>query len=143
MLKSLKRKKPQTIKLPEADGETITCGGCGHLREADANNPEWQCPCCGKAYAKVNAEDEVEEIPRAELRRLNQQYLKRKKRAEGVALMRGETDHPAVSGVGLGVATYLSGLGSACTAAVGNPIVQGIGIAIVLGSIVWGLSSFF
>lgn len=29
------------------------CGACGHQREPDASAPEWQCPSCGKAYAKT------------------------------------------------------------------------------------------
>ncbi len=143
MLKHLKRKQAEPIRIPEADSEAITCGACGHLREPEANCPDWQCPCCGKAYAKVNAGDEAERFSRQELRRLNQQYLERKKKAEKALLSREETEHPAFSGIWLGVATYATGLGSTCVAIASNPIVQGVGIAIVLGSIAWGLSSFF
>ena len=143
MLKQQRKKQVKPTIPSETDSEAVTCGACGHKRAQTAGLPEWQCPCCGTAYAGVNAEDEVERLSRQELRRLNQQYLERKKRAEKASLTSLENDHPAIGGIGLGLATYLSGLGSACTAAVGNPIVQGVGIAIILGSIVWGLSGFF
>ncbi|UCV15677.1 glutaredoxin family protein [Quatrionicoccus australiensis] len=31
------------------------CPHCGHARTANAEVPDWQCPACGKAYAKVDA----------------------------------------------------------------------------------------
>jgi len=32
-----------------------TCPKCGHVRSATASVPDWQCPGCGIAYAKVSA----------------------------------------------------------------------------------------
>ncbi len=31
------------------------CPHCRHARTANAEVPDWQCPACGKAYAKVDA----------------------------------------------------------------------------------------
>lgn len=33
--------------------ETV-CQACGHQRELGSSAPEWQCPSCGKAYAKTS-----------------------------------------------------------------------------------------
>jgi predicted RNA-binding Zn-ribbon protein involved in translation (DUF1610 family) len=35
-------------------GMEAVCQGCGHQREPHSSVPEWQCPSCGKAYAKTS-----------------------------------------------------------------------------------------
>jgi len=49
-------------------------------------------------------------------------------------------EHPALTGIGVGILPFLRGAGSACVAA--NPLVQIAGIVIVPGSIVYDLSQF-
>ena len=140
MLKQIEKNKV-TAPVFEPVAETVTCGGCGHVREPHAKCPDWQCPGCGKAYHKVAAIDE-ELKTQQELRRMNQQYLEKKRRGEShLQGLKEEFEHTALKGIGAGLLTFLSGVGSACVAA--NPVVQAVGLAIIVGSAIYGLSYFW
>ncbi|SEL43469.1 Glutaredoxin [Roseateles sp. YR242] len=44
------------------------CPRCLHVRQPDANVPDWQCPACGIAYAKAYGEAPVAGQPQARVR---------------------------------------------------------------------------
>lgn len=75
-------------------------------------------------------------MSQAELRRKNTGYLQSKP-----PLSSEEDAHPALTGIGIGFATFLNGIGTARAAA--NPVVLVVGLAIVVGSIIYGLSYFW
>lgn len=141
MLKPIEKQKKVTPPVFEQPAEAVTCGGCGHVREQDASCPDWQCPGCGKAYHKVEAQPE-ELMSQQELRRMNQRYLEKKRRGEShLQTLQEEFENPALKGIGAGLLTFLSGVGSACVAA--NPVIQAIGIIVIVGSAIYGLSHFW
>jgi hypothetical protein len=136
MLQHINKKKPPKLKFDAPVTGQTACGACSYVRKPADTCPDWQCPGCGKAYSKVNAQKDEHHLSQAELRRKNTEYLQSKP-----ALSGEEATHPAVTGIGIGIATFLHGIGTACAAA--NPVVQIAGIAIVLGSLIYGLSSFW
>lgn len=150
MLKQLKRKKPPTIKPPEASAESVTCGACGEVREAGATSPEWQCPCCGKAYAKVDAMDEAEKVSQEELRRLNRQYLERKKRAQRSLLaseQSGQVNDHIKTGLLTGGLLSCSGMSKVVGTCVktmvpANPVLQIAGAVIIAGTLLYAAMKY-
>jgi hypothetical protein len=142
MLQHIDKKKRSKIKLDAPITAQTVCGACNHLRKATDTCPNWQCPGCGKAYSKVDTQADNKPVSRSELRRKNREYLHRKRAAEKQSMLPAEAvEHPALTGIGIGILTFLKGVGSACVAA--NPLTQILGIVIVLGSIVYGLSQFW
>ena len=142
MLQHIDKKKRPKIKFNEPLSAQTVCGACNHVRKPTDTCPDWQCPGCGKAYSKVDKQVDDELLSRSELRQKNHQYLSKKSAAEKQSGLSTEAiEHPALTGIGLGILTFLKGVGSACVAA--NPLTQILGIVIVLGSIVYGLSQFW
>jgi len=148
MLKQIKKKKFSKIHIPQteaaAETEQITCGACNHVRKETDTNPEWQCPCCGAAYAKVNAKAESEQVSQQELRRKNHHYLEQKKHKESMTNTTEEQTHPALTGMLIGAATFVTGLGSssACRVVAANPVVQAVGGLIFVAALVYGVMKF-
>ena len=150
MLKQLKRKNPPTVKPPETGAESITCGACGEVREPGATSPEWQCSCCGKAYAKVNAENEAEKVSQEELRRLNRQYLKRKKRAERPVLsssQSGQVNEHIQTGLLTGGFLSFTGMSKVVgtcvkTVVPANPVLQIAGAVIIAGTLLYAAMKY-
>ena len=142
MLQRIGKKKPPKIKFDTPLAAQTVCGACNHVRKPTDTCPDWQCPGCGKAYSKVDMQADNEVLSRSELRQKNLEYLHKKRVAEKQSMLSAETvEHPALTGIGVGILAFLKGAGSACAAA--NPLVQIAGIVILLGSIVYGLSQFF
>jgi uncharacterized Zn finger protein (UPF0148 family) len=134
-------KKPRKTKpgvMIFAD-EQITCGACGHVRHESDHNPEWQCPNCKAAYAKVKVKAE-KKYSKQELSARNREYLKTKSTTSEQSSV--EDDIPGwMSGVMVGIGAMISGVGSACAAA--NPVVLGAGALVVVGSVAYTLFKIF
>lgn len=142
MLQHTDKKKRPKIKFDRPPSAQTVCGACNHVRKPGASCPDWQCPGCGKAYRKVDKQGDEELLSRSELRRKNHEYLNKKSAAEKQSGLSSDAiEHPALTGIGVGILTFLKGVGSACVAA--NPLTQILGIVIVLGSIAYGLSQFW
>ena len=137
MFKQVAKPAPAKPGTPVFKTEQVTCGACGHVREATATNPEWQCPCCKAAYAKVSAKPE-KRYTKEELRARNAEYLEAK--AAGEYDYDGKEMPGWMQAAFIGGLTVLKGLGSACMAA--NPMVIGAGALIIAGSIGYGLFRF-
>ena len=139
MLKHDQREKPARIDFSSLQ-EAVTCSACDYTRQESDRCPDWQCPGCGKAYAKVNAPHEEIRLSKTELRLKNHEFLEKKKREEKIErFSKGET--PAHAGLGVGLFTMLKGLGTACLVA--NPSTIAIGAILAVASIGWGIYSFF
>lgn len=144
MLNRIRKKEINEVHVAQTETEQITCGACNHIREETATNPEWQCPCCGAAYAKVKVKPETEQVSQQELRRKNHAYLKQKKNEESLIHTPEEQTHPALTGMLVGAATFVTGLGSssACRVVAANPVVQVVGALIFSAALVYGLVKF-
>ncbi|MCP4874195.1 MAG: hypothetical protein GY896_01805 [Gammaproteobacteria bacterium] len=144
MLKQIRKKKNNKVYVAQTETEQITCGACNHVRKETATNPKWQCPCCGAAYTKVNTGPETEQVSQQELRRKNHAYLKQKKNEESLTHATEEQTHPALTGMLIGAATFVTGLGSssACRVVAANPVVQAVGGLIFVAALVYGVMKF-
>jgi uncharacterized Zn finger protein (UPF0148 family) len=119
--------------------EQITCGACGHVRQESDHNPEWQCPNCEVAYAKVKVKVEKKHS-KQELRARNREYLRAKSTTNEQSTVKD--DIPGwMNGVLVGIGAMITGVGSACAAA--NPVVLGAGALVVVGSIAYALFKIF
>lgn len=135
-------KKPETKKATAAitSDKQINCGHCDYARKASDANPDWQCPCCGSAYSKVNKKLEEKNLARQKLREKNRKFLNDKKNELDQVHVKGEMPHWMKAAMG-GVLTVLQGVGTACTAA--NPLILALGAAIIFGSAAYGLYQLF
>ncbi|MDH5433299.1 MAG: hypothetical protein OEY19_05095 [Gammaproteobacteria bacterium] len=133
-MKKILKKETDAPYVDKKKTDTIVCGACGHVRKGDEQNPIWQCPECLMAYNKVNKKKAP--YTKDELKKKNEEYLQRKSEEEKVSpLEKGTT------GLEVGVTTFFSGLGTACS--MGNPFVQIIGAIIAVGSISYIVSNIF
>ena len=127
MLKQLRKPTHSETDTMAAKQAPVTCGACGHQRAETARNPDWQCPNCEAAYAKVNS------------RNSGVKSLRVNAKGEHIA---SNSDMPGwMSGVMTGIATMLAGVGSACAAA--NPLVLAAGALIIAGSIGYAMFTIF
>jgi len=139
MLKQLRKKKPPTIKFDAPVVEQITCAACSHVRKQSDHCPDWQCPGCGKAYSKVNSTPEAVKQQRREERQREQR--------ESEEAKQGEIHKNAIlSGIIVGATTFSQGIArsvSSCanpsvkTYVAGNPILQIVGAAIIVTSLIY------
>lgn len=140
MFKQIKKQKKAKSGAVIVADEQVTCGACGHVRQDSDANPEWQCPCCQAAYAKVNKVKIESGYSKRKLRAKNHAFLHAK--ATNIEHSSAEEDMPGwMSGVLTGLGTLVVGAGSACAAA--NPFVLGAGALIVVGSIGYALLKIF
>ena len=139
MLQTLKKKKTASAIKPAPASEAIVCGACNHVRKETDRNPEWQCPGCGKAYAKVGPIPEAEQQRRREASRQNQKKSAERHKSE---LLRNDV----FTGLLIGASTFYSGLArtvASCaqpavkTLVPANPLMQFVGAAIVVGTLIY------
>lgn len=145
MLQSLKKKKHAKVKFDEPLTDQIVCGACKHVRQPTACCPEWQCPGCGKAYNKTRSTPEAIKQQRRKARERQKQYEEESKQKE--------TDKNIVAtGLTAGATTFGLGLSrtvSSCaqplvkTVVAANPVLQIIGVALVVASLAYAWHRFF
>ena len=142
MLKSLEKKR-QPAGVSETATDAIRCGACGHVREPETSCPDWQCPGCGSAYNKVNAPRE-ELLSQQDLRRLNQEYLVRKKQENSLlrTAYMAEREYPATTGFITGLKILLKSSAFTCAGAAVLPYIKAAGIIIMIASLAYGTWKF-
>ena len=139
MFEKLKKEKQDTpVTFEPVTGKV--CGSCGHVRKSTDTNPDWQCPACEVAYDKATPKEKT--YTRAELKKLNKKYLKRKQAQDYEKSSKELNQNAAKVGLVAGVMTILSGLGSSCSAAAANPAAQVMGTVIAVSSLVYLLAQF-
>ena len=146
MLKRIKKKREQTRVGQGGDSVVentgaIVCGHCRYVRKATDTNPDWQCPCCQSAYAKVNKKHEKKAGPKSPiLTRFKQGELEREKLKKTFEIKQ----KLSLAGIYSGFTAFISGAGvqSACRTVAANPVIQTVGAAVAIGSLgylVWEL----
>ena len=144
MLQALKKKKRKYQVPPQAETRQITCGACGHERKPEASAPDWQCPCCGKAYAKVNTPGEGEKL--SPQQQYNKEFAKKreqKKRQERRKKKEAENRNQNASiAHSIGALAIAKGLGKAASACVkvatpANPALLILGGLIIAGALLY------
>lgn len=145
MLQSLKKKKQAKVRFDEPVTDQIVCGACRHVREPTASCPDWQCPGCGKAYNKTRSTPEAVKQQRREAR-------ERRKQVEEESEQKERDKQIATTGIVAGVVTFNLGLArtvSSCaqplvkTFVAANPVLQVIGVALVVASLAYAWNKFF
>lgn len=129
--------EPQTEEPVEEEGiqqEQIKCAACGHVRQETDHAPEWQCPCCHVAYAKV-----TQEYKKAE----QQKYRESVKAREEAAIVHQQKQRLGMAGLYAGMFSIISGLGSACNGFSSNPVFKVVGGVIVATSLAYLALNYF
>lgn len=133
MFEKLQREKTATVRIPTAIEAPVACAACDYVRKASDRNPAWECPGCGKAYARVEAAN-------AAAKSFSQEKfdagIRRESRQKDKQLLQGG------AGVMAGIATFVSGMASSCTGSASNPWVQAVGVAIVVAAVGYGVAKY-
>ena len=125
-------KKQGGIPAEQHGHKEVKCGHCGHIREADTQVPEWQCPCCSSVYSKVDPNYVLEKEQIARQERLQKEETSNQK------AVRRET----LTGLAAGVSIIGSAIGSAGTTC-GRLAMSPTGAAIIGLLIVAGSVGYF
>ena len=130
MLKQLKRKKKKTAPVFTTTETPVVCAACNYVRKPTDTNPDWECPCCLKVYAKVNADIEAS-------RNFSQEDFDKKLRRDN--WRRKKKEILGSSAALAGVFTFISGAASTCSGAAANPWLKAAGVIVIIGSLFYGL----
>ena len=133
MFNKLQRKKATTVRIPAAIETAVVCAACDYVRKPSDRNPAWECPCCGKAYAKVEAANSA-------CKNFSQEKFDEAMRRE--SLHREKQEFQGSAGVMAGIATFVSGMASTCTGTASNPWVQAVGVVIIVASVCYGVVKY-
>ena len=139
MLKKVRREPEQETakRVTEENSKSrIVCGHCLYVRKDSDTNPEWQCPCCQSAYAKVNKKTKT--LSPKELRKRNKIYLEEKD-----SLGMETKDELIKTGVGLTGILFLQGMGISLCKLISTPNFWVVGTVIAIGSLIYYFSSYF
>lgn len=138
MFKQVKKEKA-VYKRKTKSKSQVVCGACGHVRNASASNPAWQCPNCLAAYAKVNKPKTKKETTKTETIKKSVQ-LDEKQEAEA---NKEDKIESSIFGIATGLASAVTSIAHSCVAVKPNPVLLGVGGLIAAGSLLYLLYNYF
>lgn len=134
-------KKKQKSKIPPKKKDEVICQACGYQRRESDKNPLWQCPSCERAYAKVNREVYSQEEVKEKNRKYREEKAEEKINAEAEKKVKEYRANSLLASAA-GFLTILNGASNTCRGLVFNPVALTIGGVIILGSLVYFMSTY-
>ncbi|WNO08479.1 hypothetical protein [Teredinibacter sp. KSP-S5-2] len=137
----LKKKTKHKPKNPPKKKDETTCQACGYQRKDSDTNPLWQCPGCERAYSKVNREVYSQEEVKAKNRKYREREAEEKKTAEVEEKVKEHRANSLLAGA-TGCLAILHGVSNTCRGLVFNPVALTIGGVIILGALIYFMSTY-